>query len=113
MINFSSISTSNNQVSARVQTQVKSQKDFSNNSSKAPVYNFQAQSKVDSSLALKAQAAMFNIKFNNSFYSSIQYLNTQASVNLHNPDAAKAVPAAKEPAEVTINEDAVNIFAAA
>lgn len=88
MINFSSISTTANMAMAKAtKNNVKAQPE---STQQKAVINFSSYEYSNSMAAIKNQAAMFTMKFNNNFYSSVQYLNAKAANDMHSHNSAKA-----------------------
>lgn len=100
MINFSGIANKSNFYS--LSTNVKSQEKNATPAQKQVVSygNYELSNNV---AAMKTQVAQDNIKFNQNFLSTIQYLNAQAAVGMHKNTDGKVFVSAeafrKEPSE--------------
>lgn len=81
MINFSAISAINTATARTVNTNVQTQANEAQQ--QKAVFKFSSFEQTNSIAAMKNQAAISDIKFNNNFYNSIQYLNAKAATGIH------------------------------
>ena len=81
MINFSAITAINTAAARTINTNVQAQ--ANEVQQQKAVFNFSSFEQTNSVAALKNQAAISDIKFNNNFYNNIQYLNAKAAAGIH------------------------------